>query len=147
MLKDLHTSHPTPSKMVIVPTHRDPVTGLALSSRNAYLSPQEYEYAPSLRQALKLVEEAFLARAEKSQPVTASCLRKLALDYLQSQTAKAQEKGVTLKADYIAFNEPETLTDLEEIRPGVGAVLSGAMWCGKTRLIDNIVLDYNLNAP
>jgi pantoate--beta-alanine ligase len=133
--------------MVIVPTHRHPSTGLALSSRNAYLSPQEYAYAPCLYEALRLAETAFKGRQDQSAPFPAASLREVALQHLHKRSAAAAAEGVSLKADYFAFNEPGTLRSLEQIVPGQGAVMSGALWCGTTRLIDNLVLDYDLNAP
>ena len=60
----------------------------------------------------------------------------------------AEREGVRVKLMYFQLNDPEELRDLEDervVRPGKGAVLSGAVMLGKTRLIDNVVFEYRLN--
>lgn len=60
---------------------------------------------------------------------------------------KEEGKGVEVKLLYIAMNDPEELGDLEgTVEKGKGALLSGAVMLGKTRLIDNFVLgEFDLN--
>jgi len=61
---------------------------------------------------------------------------------------KEAGKGVEVKLLYIALNDPEELGDLEgTVEKGKGALLSGAVMLGKTRLIDNFVLgEFDLNS-
>jgi pantoate--beta-alanine ligase len=99
--------------------------GLALSSRNAYLSDAERGRARSLSQGL------FAARAVfEEEGVT------------NGDRLKARVRGTMRDADvepeYIELVDPVTLDALEEARPG--AVLAVAARVGETRLIDNVIL-------
>jgi pantoate--beta-alanine ligase len=98
--------------------------GLALSSRNAYLSPAEREFAPALHRVLS--ETA--ARIIRGEALAASAA---------AGAAALAESGFT-KIDYLEICDAETLTPLQQPdRPG--RVLAAA-WLGKTRLIDNVPL-------
>lgn len=108
----------------IAPTVRD-ADGLALSSRNAYLSGPERGQALALSRALRMVDEAWRA-GEASAPR----LRSL----IAEQCAAAQ--GVTL--DYIAVVEPEGLTPVERV--AAGTIVALAARVGPTRLLDNHIL-------
>jgi pantoate--beta-alanine ligase len=98
--------------------------GLALSSRNAYLSPAERKVAPALHRVLS--ETA--ARIIGGEAVAASAA---------AGAAALAAAGFT-KVDYLEICDAETLTPLQRAgRPG--RVLAAA-WLGKTRLIDNLPL-------
>ncbi|MGZ6041888.1 MAG: pantoate--beta-alanine ligase, partial [Asticcacaulis sp.] len=106
-----------PIEIVGAPTTREP-DGLALSSRNAYLSPQERAIAPQLHQQLHLAAEngggdEAIARA--------------------SRELMAAGFG---KIDYIALRDADTLGPVTETTRA--RRLLAAAWLGKTRLIDNI---------
>ena len=113
-----------PVEMVVSPTVREP-DGLAMSSRNRYLSPIEHQQALSLYRALTaaqaLAQSGEHRAAILSQAITAS---------LRSESA--------VRADYIAVVDPDTLLPLEDTRSG--ALLAVAAYVGSTRLIDNILL-------
>ncbi len=111
-------------KIVGVPTVRGR-DGLALSSRNAYLSPIEREIAPSLHATLKGLAEA---AADGRRIGAAETRAKVAL-------VKAGFKSI----DYIVVRDAETLGAWQPktSRPGRALV---AAWLGKTRLIDNIAV-------
>ena len=114
-----------PTDIVICPTVREP-DGLALSSRNTYLDPLQRQAAPVLFRALSQAQEAYLA-GERN----ADTLRGMMGNVLSSEPlAKAQ---YTSCADYETLEELETVTGK--------ALLSMAVFIGKTRLIDNIVLE------
>ncbi|KAA1470210.1 Pantoate-beta-alanine ligase [Dentipellis sp. KUC8613] len=136
MVADLHIPHPTPEQLHIVPTGRDPVTGLALSSRNAYLTDSERAYAPALYAALHAAELAW--EDDKSK---AECIQR-AFGVLEERRQGAE--GVEVKVDYVEMNDPETFEALEggrtQSKSREAVVLSAAVWVGRTRLIDNIVL-------
>jgi pantoate--beta-alanine ligase len=107
-----------------VPTVRE-AEGLAMSSRNTYLSTKERGSALSLSKALVKVRELF-----QSGERNASVL---------SDTARAiitREEGVTI--DYIKVCDTETLQDVAIISKP--AVMALAVKIGKARLIDNVVL-------
>lgn len=155
MLSDLHVPNPLPEDLVIVPTFRDERTALALSSRNAYLSEKEFPHATVLFEALKAGETVWNEQSAQGKGVkVADVLQAVREKVKQSEKAVQGVDGVEIKLLYIALNDPEELWDLEEgdhkpeggvVPPGRGAVLSGAVMLGKTRLIDNLVFGYKLN--
>jgi len=111
-------------EVVIVPTVREP-DGLAMSSRNVYLNPQERKAALVLPRALRLAEERWRG-GERS----AERLRR-------EMTALIQAEPLA-RIDYVSVADAETLEELDTLeRP---AVASLAVRIGKTRLIDNVVL-------
>lgn len=131
MVSDLLMAYPTPQNLHIVPTHRAS-DGLALSSRNAYLSPAERTVAPVLYKALKEAEAGWKEGLGRSE-----CLAR-AIATIDA----VQVEDIAKRLDYIEMNDPSTFEVVSEsMRFGSGAViLSGALWVGKTRLIDNIIL-------
>jgi pantoate--beta-alanine ligase len=106
-----------------VPTVREP-DGLALSSRNAYLSPAQREHAPALARALRNARDAMLA----GQPVAAA---------LAQGRQSVLEAGFS-RIDYLALVDGSTLEPLDA--PRDGARLIAAAVIGTTRLIDNLPL-------
>ncbi|OJA20457.1 hypothetical protein AZE42_06084 [Rhizopogon vesiculosus] len=139
LCKDLLFPHPEPDHVHIVPTSRDPTDDLALSSRNVYLSPQERKLAPALINALQDAESAWLNGQSKDQCI----LRALAvIDEVKKQ---AFVHGVDMRLDYIEMNDSETFDVLDassnnQLIGDIPVIVSGALWVGKTRLIDNIVI-------
>jgi pantoate--beta-alanine ligase len=122
MLDDLDTGVAT----VIVPTVRE-ADGLALSSRNAYLSPEERAQAVVLSRSLRLVEDA-VRGGERS----ADALRAL------MTTAIAAAPLATI--DYVSVADAELLEELHTLKAGQRVLVSLAVRFGKTRLIDNTLL-------
>ncbi len=111
-------------EIIAVPTVRED-DGLAYSSRNRYLNPEERKQAPVLRAAL--VEASELARnGEKSAARIVGAARNVI-------------GGARLaRIDYVAIADGETLRPIEVVRPD--AVLALAVYFGNTRLIDNVRL-------
>jgi pantoate--beta-alanine ligase len=104
-----------------VPTVRES-DGLALSSRNVYLTPEQRAVAPALYRTLREMAR----RLEAGEDVTAVTAGGL---------ATLESAGFTA-TDYLEVSDAETLVPLASSdRPG--RILS-AVWLGKTRLIDNI---------
>ncbi|KAI0033942.1 Pantoate-beta-alanine ligase [Vararia minispora EC-137] len=138
MVSDLLLPHPTPNHLHIIPTARDPATGLALSSRNAYLGPSELRLAPFLYVALKAAATAWDSGATKADSVTS------ALHVLEDARRLGKEEHIEVRIDYLEFNDPETFAVLPDAATkgmrGKATVLSGAVFVGRTRLIDNLVL-------
>lgn len=132
-------SHPTPQNLHIVPTGRDPTDGLALSSRNLYLSPAGRKVAPTLRQALLAAEVAWNGGATKHETLVR------AITVMDAAIRKAHKEGLAagIKLDYIEMNDTKTFEVLHaQARKTEGStvILSGAFYVDKTRLIDNILL-------
>lgn len=117
MVRDLNF----PLKIVVAPTHREP-DGLAMSSRNKYLSPAQREQAIVLSEALQLAR-----KMTKSRAVSAATLKKQLARFI-SQKSEA-------RLDYIEFFDPQTLEPAAQITAGHQMAL--AVFFGRTRLIDN----------
>ena len=99
--------------------------GLALSSRNQYLSPQERQDAATLYRGLQAAEQAFQAGERSSGAL---------VDRVKAELAKVD----AIQPDYVDLVHPHTMARLEQVET-VG-LLAAAAYLGKTRLIDNIVL-------
>jgi pantoate--beta-alanine ligase len=119
MVKDLDFD----IEIVPMPTVRER-DGLAMSSRNAYLSPEERMRALSLSRALEAAREAFAAGARDPRVLTCAAAAVL-----------AATQG--LRIEYVETVDAETLAAIRRVeRPAVVAI---AAHVGKTRLIDNAV--------
>ena len=113
-----------PVAIVAVPTVREP-DGLAMSSRNTYLAPEERRAALVLYRALSSAEEIF-GRGERRAGAILARMREII------------EAEPLARIDYVAVVDDETLAPVEEIdRPVLVAL---AVFIGRTRLIDNVVL-------
>jgi pantoate--beta-alanine ligase len=99
--------------------------GLAMSSRNVYLSPEEREQALCLRRALDRVEELFRQGERKTSKLLLA---------MQEVVVKAS----AAKVDYIELVDDETLKPMVEVNKP--CLVAMAVYVGKTRLIDNTVL-------
>jgi pantoate--beta-alanine ligase len=113
-----------PVEIAIGPTIREP-DGLALSSRNVYLSATDRAEAPALHRGLRAAEDAYAAGMRD-----AATLRELI------EAPIRQTKGMI---DYVSIADPDTLAELELIG-AKGAVVSLAVRFGTTRLLDNVIL-------
>ena len=112
-------------EVVVVPTVREP-DGLAMSSRNIYLSPQDRKAATVLYKSLSLAQKLW-GKGERNADV----IRK-------KMTALIQSEPRASRIDYVSIADAETLEELDSIERK--AVVSLAVKIGKPRLIDNIVL-------
>ncbi|MDK2816559.1 MAG: pantoate--beta-alanine ligase [Moorella sp. (in: firmicutes)] len=114
-----------PVDIITVPTVRES-DGLALSSRNKYLSPEERQSALSLYRALNIGADLIRSGERRAAVV---------------REAMAQEilSRPGTRIDYVAVNDAETLEPLDEIKGRV--LLALAVWVGNTRLIDNLTLE------
>ena len=111
-------------EIMVAPTVRES-DGLAMSSRNVYLNPQERRAATVLFKALTLAQQ-LQERGEKNA------------ETIRQEMTSLINKEPLAKIDYVSIADAQTLEELSEIdRP---AVASLAVKIGKTRLIDNIVL-------
>lgn len=114
-----------PIDIVVGATLRE-ADGLAMSSRNAYLNPAERRAAAVLFRALQAAKKAYAA-GERDAKALRSAMR---------QTIEAEPLARLL---YVSCADPRSLQELEHIKNG--ALLSMAAVIGKTRLIDNILLN------
>jgi pantoate--beta-alanine ligase len=111
-------------KIVDVPTVRER-DGLAMSSRNTYLTPQQRNSARSLYQSLKIAQE--LVKGETRDA-----------DKIISVTKKSILKYPETLIDYITICDPDTLERVETIDGPT--LMALAVHVGETRLIDNMIL-------
>ncbi len=111
-------------EIVSVPTVREP-DGLAMSSRNIYLNPEERQTALVLYQALNLAQELW-SQGEKDA------------GHLRQQMTALIKKQPLADIDYVSIADTETLDELDTVEPP--ALVSLAVRIGKTSLIDNVVL-------
>ena len=110
-----------PVQIIGCPTIREE-DGLALSSRNAYLTTEERAIAPALHAVLLKMVAAIQSGADSASAVQDGTQHLLSVGFM--------------KVDYLAVVDPETLLPLSSAT-GPCRVL-GAAWLGKTRLIDNV---------
>ena len=110
-----------------VPTVRDR-DGLALASRNAYLSPAERLIAPALHRVLVAAAKAL---ADGAAPEAA-----------ERRAAHALQQAGFQRVDYVAARDAETLDEVGEDTgdPGRPRRVLAAAWLGATRLIDNVAV-------
>jgi pantoate--beta-alanine ligase len=121
MVRDLQF----PVQIVACPTAREK-DGLALSSRNTYLNPAERQAAVVLYRALSSARESYLSGEH-----SADCLRQAMLSILSAEPLA--------HIQYVSCADRNTLQELEWVTNG--CLLSMAVYIGKTRLIDNFVLE------
>lgn len=114
-----------PIEIVVCPTVREP-DGLAMSSRNAYLSAEERRQALSLYRSLQAAERA-VADGQRDSAGLIDRIR---------QTLEAAGPCVI---DYVEIVHPETLDPIDVV--GGPALIAVAVRIGQARLIDNIVVD------
>lgn len=112
-----------PVAVVVAPILREP-DGLAMSSRNVYLSARERQQALGLSRALEAAEAAVNAGVTSA-------------DALRAQMREVMEKH-GLRVDYAEVVHADTLAPVGEVANGNVALV--AAYCGKTRLIDNKVM-------
>jgi pantoate--beta-alanine ligase len=121
MVRDLNM----PLEIVQVETVREP-DGLAMSSRNSYLSAEERQAALVISRSLMEARKAFTDGERNAKRI----------QELISNLIKVEP---CVHIDYVAVVDPESLRPIQTIDRS--AVVLVAAWIGNTRLIDNIVLD------
>ncbi|MHB1937515.1 MAG: pantoate--beta-alanine ligase [Acidobacteriaceae bacterium] len=114
-----------PVEIIVCPTVREP-GGLAMSSRNRYLSVDERRQAMALSHALQSAQ----TQAERGEHRSSALLENM-------RVTLREEPAV--RVDYIAVVDPNTLLPVDDVRGG--ALLAVAAYVGNTRLIDNVLLD------
>ena len=122
MVKDLDL----PVEVASLPTVRE-ADGLAMSSRNSYLSPTERQTALALSRVLQAARRAVAEGATDGAMVRAAAQAEL-------------EATPGVRVDYVELRDAESLETVAGEMPG-RAVLAVAAFVGKTRLIDNVVLE------
>ena len=120
MVRDLNF----PIQIIVAPIVRES-DGLAMSSRNVYLTPEERQQAPIIFKALQA------ARENVKNGLTDA-------NQVRDQITKMIQTSPLARIDYVEIIDDQTLTPVETVKPGTFAAV--AVYYGKTRLIDNIYL-------
>jgi pantoate--beta-alanine ligase len=127
MVRDLHFD----TEIVVCPIVRE-ADGLAMSSRNAYLSPEERKRATAIYRSLRSVE-TLAGQGERTAARLAAAARQV----------MAEEPSIRI--DYYEVVDPDTLDPVADIANG--ALVAVAAYVGPTRLIDNVLLPAKRRAP
>lgn len=114
-----------PVEVVVGPTVREP-DGLAMSSRNVYLTPEQRRAAPTLFRALTAAQRRYDAGERDAEALRWELRRALAAEPLA-------------RTEYVSVADPYTLCELDAVGPQ-GALASLAVRIGAVRLIDNLLL-------
>jgi pantoate--beta-alanine ligase len=114
-----------PLEIVVCPTVREP-DGLAVSSRNRYLSPGERTEATVIYRSLKRAAE--LIRAGETDAAT-----------IAGRICEVLREVPALQIEYVSLVDAESMEELTEVQGRVLVAVAGRL--GSTRLIDNIVVD------
>jgi pantoate--beta-alanine ligase len=111
-----------PIAIVPVPTVRES-DGLAISSRNVRLSPEQRRSATALYRALRAAAASIADGADPRRAKEAAL--------------KVMSEEPSLRVEYLEIIDPESMKPVDEIRGRVR--IAGAVWAGETRLIDNVL--------
>jgi pantoate--beta-alanine ligase len=115
-----------PVEIEVLPTLREP-DGLAMSSRNRYLSPEDRERALALSRALRAAESVAAAGETRTEPALAA--------------AHAELESAGVEPEYLEARDAETLTPAESLN-GRPVLIAVAARVGHARLIDNTVISW-----
>ncbi|HEY0070132.1 MAG TPA: pantoate--beta-alanine ligase, partial [Chloroflexia bacterium] len=115
-----------PLEICVGPTLREP-DGLAMSSRNVYLNPEERQAALVLHRALTAARELWHQGERRGNTLRDAMSRTIAAEPLA-------------RPDYVSVADPATLQELDDSGEAKEALASLAVRIGSTRLIDNVVL-------
>ncbi len=134
-----------PVEVIIGPTVREH-DGLAKSSRNVYLSPEERAIAPILFKALSASQALYNEHNERSSKalIEKYVVVRLAVwafnwpTWYRAISVLKTEPSIVL--DYFSVADLDSGAEVEQIGPS-GALFSTAVKLGKTRLIDNVILN------
>jgi pantoate--beta-alanine ligase len=121
MVRDLDL----PVEVVGCPIVREP-DGLAMSSRNSYLTPAERRAAPVLHRALCAARDRFVSGVRDG-------------DALRATMRAVLDEEPLARTDYVSVTDPATLREMAQVDGPV--LLSMAVFLGKARLIDNLLLE------
>ena len=113
-----------PTEVITCPTRRDP-DGLAMSSRNAYLTPEQRQQGLCLSRAMFEVQRQLDAGQQD-------------LGLLVQSLRKQIEDPAGVKLNYAVIVDSESLAELNAIQPNMVALVAAQV--GTTRLIDNLIL-------
>ena len=125
MIRRLVSDLQFPIRIHVLPTVREP-DGLAMSSRNAYLSAAERRQAIVLYETLRAADSRIRLGERRAAPIISAMRQQL-------------RRQPDVRVDYVALTDARTLQPLSRLRGKL--VMLIAAWVGNTRLIDNLLVD------
>jgi pantoate--beta-alanine ligase len=132
VIRQLVRDFDLPVEIVPCPTVREP-DGLALSSRNVYLSPAQRTAATALSQALSAMRQRFLGGTVGPAEI------------LAAGHSVLDAASLPLAVDYLALVDPQTMAEAEVAEADSRAIVAARL--GTTRLIDNLALFEQAGLP
>jgi pantoate--beta-alanine ligase len=114
-----------PLRVEVMPTVREP-DGLAMSSRNVYLEPEDRIRALAISRALAIAERQALARDSLAEGLAA---------------ARIELAAVGIEPEYLEARDAETLAPVDQLGTGRPILIAVAAQVGGARLIDNVVIE------
>lgn len=127
-----------PITMCAIPTRRE-ADGLAMSSRNRYLTPDMRKVATVLHRAISAAKDAIVNQGASEREM----ILKPAHAVVDQVIEQVQAQGLPfqVRLDYLSLVDVETLSELPILGESQAAILSGAVYIGTTRLIDNVLVN------
>lgn len=135
LVEDLHF----PLQLHICPTQRES-DGLAMSSRNVYLTPSQRKHSLVLFRMLSSIEKSYKNGERSRDKLLADAMD---IFHAEEKQVAASHEDLTMKLDYLSIANPRTL-DEEFSNLDSGFIASIAVFMGKTRLIDNFLINCEL---
>ncbi|KAL9040967.1 MAG: hypothetical protein Q9214_004280 [Letrouitia sp. 1 TL-2023] len=120
MVEDFHLN----TQVHVVPTVRES-NGLAMSSRNVYLGERRLAVATVFIRSLQEAEQAF-KRGKHRRLDLLDAFNKVFVSEQEKQRALPKSRRAMFDVDYISLADPRDLTELDQVRPEIGAIMSGA---------------------
>ncbi|MDD4956577.1 MAG: pantoate--beta-alanine ligase [Candidatus Omnitrophica bacterium] len=124
VIKKMFSDLNVPARIRVMPIVREP-DGLAMSSRNAYLSTEERDEAVLIHGALVAAREMVCSGECDSRKIS-------------EEMRRIMSSGGNIRVDYIGFVDRDTLEDTEKVEEGT--LIAVAAFLGGTRLIDNVII-------
>jgi len=125
-----------PIAVAEVPTVRE-ADGLAMSSRNRHLSPEERSVAPSLYEALNDARRRILDDERDGRAIREAAAARIPQS--DQHVVSGFSRTVSVRLEYLEIVDPVTIQPVEDIDRPVR--VAGALWVGSTRLIDNLLVN------
>ena len=127
-----------PIRMRALPTAREQ-DGLAMSSRNRYLTPEMRKVATLLHRAISAAKQVIQSGATNEREE----ILRPAYKIIDEVTKQVKEQGLPfeVRLDYLSLVDVATLGEIEVLGKEQAAILSGAVYVGTTRLIDNVLIN------
>lgn len=116
-----------PIRLIRAETVRE-ADGLALSSRNTYLTPEQRALAPAIHRELTLIAATLISSPETS--VSELC-----------EAVIGRLQAIGFKNDYLSVVDYVSLTPVSRVAAGQTHIIAAAQFLGTTRLIDNVIVD------